>query len=105
MEGRDGGRGVEVPVGGWGREAMGAVLVASCLQASGYKSKRDGSAGRIMVGRVGEAGPFRLWEEKERDEKRTDTLKLAWWPFTIMHASPHHPSQQPGSLFLKGPPL
>lgn len=57
---------MKVPVGGtrgWVAGAgrtPGTELVASFLQASGYKSKRDGSAGRIMVGRVGEAGPFRL---------------------------------------------
>lgn len=51
---------------------MGTALVASCLQASGYKSKRDGSAGRIMVGRVGEAGPFRLWEQRKKKKTRRE---------------------------------
>lgn len=43
---------------GWGSRQHGARRQLSA--ASGYKSKRDGSAGRIMVGRVGEAGPLLL---------------------------------------------
>lgn len=49
------------------------MSVASCLQASGYKSNRDGSAGRIMVGRVGEAGPFRLWEQRKKKRRKENT--------------------------------
>lgn len=45
----------ETQAGVWGEG-----LVTSCLQALGYKSKREDSADRINVTRVGEEGPFRL---------------------------------------------
>lgn len=63
MGGRDVGwmRGVTVAVEGrveWGSRQHSTRCQLSI--ASSYKSKRDGSAGRIMVGRVGEAGPLLL---------------------------------------------
>jgi len=61
--GRDVGwmRGVTVAVEGrveWGSRQHG--IRRQLPTALSYKSKRDGSAGRIMVGRVGEAGPLLL---------------------------------------------
>lgn len=75
---------------GWGSRQHGARRQLSA--ASGYKSKRDGSAGRIMVGRVGEAGPLLLGKGRKQTNKqknkRTHTVVSTAIAVTIKHASP-----------------